>query len=720
MTVAPDDTLYELLPEVYRVRDATEPGRPLRTLLRAIAGQLDELTADIAAVYANWFIETCDGDHVPLLAELVGVSLGRALPTSPHAASAGVDAIWRRRQVADGIGDRRRRGTASVLEQLAVDATGWPVRVLDPLAGALATPTARFPGLAPRPALDVSAMDALSLLASPLSSTARLVDVRRLGSRRTPGTNSATGVMVWLWRLIADRVTRAPARPLAQDGHYTFDQLGRELPLAVIPAGDVPAAPVSALDVPIPITRAALALRLEDYYGPGRSICVYEGSEPVSRSRIVVGDARNLRGRLDEGQVCVDPVRGRIAFPTRYPPQDDVLVTCARLGVGAIGGGSYPRPRAPAADPVYRVGARAIGTHRTIAHALTAWRRAGATAAVIEIVDDGVYREPLDIRLAGGESLTIQAAPGRRPVLIPSEGDGGRPDRLRILGPPPDDEAAGDDASPPPPSLRLDGIWVARHSLELHGVLGTVALRHCTLVPPERAAAGGEPPRRPSLVVRGTVASLELDACVSGRIEAEGRETGTEPVRCRVADSVLDAGDPDEPAVAGADDRPAWLSLSLERVTVLGAVYVHAVTLVQDTLLTGPLVCERRQAGEVRHSYLPPASRTPRRTQCQPDVALARVDEAVALGTLDPGRRARRVAETTARLMPRFDALRFGEPAYARLAPSAAAALRYGAHDEGELGAYHDRWEPVRIADLRSALADYVPVGIDIDIRLAT
>ena len=32
------------------------------------------------------------------------------------------------------------------------------------------------------------------------------------------------------------------------------------------------------------ITRRALQLRLEDYYGPARSICVYLGGKPVSRS----------------------------------------------------------------------------------------------------------------------------------------------------------------------------------------------------------------------------------------------------------------------------------------------------------------------------------------------------------------------------------------------------------------------------------------------------
>ncbi len=95
---------------------------------------------------------------------------------------------------------------------------------------------------------------------------------------------------------------------------------------------------------------------------------------------------------------------------------------------------------------------------------------------MIEIIDDGVYGEHLDIELAEGEQLEIRAAQGRRPVIIPIENDGGRPDRRRVRG-------AGDPGGPHPPSFVLDGIWVARHSLELYGSFAAVSLRHCTLVP---------------------------------------------------------------------------------------------------------------------------------------------------------------------------------------------------------------------------------------------
>ena len=124
---------------------------------------------------------------------------------------------------------------------------------------------------------------------------------------------------------------------------------------------------------------------------------------------------------------------------------------------------------------------------------------------------------------------------------------------------------------------------------------------------------------------------------------------------------------------------------------------MHSVGLAEDSILTGALDCERRQTGRVRFCYLAPGSQTPKRTSCQPAKAL-----------------------TAARVIPRFDSVQFGQPSYARLAENAAPELTHGAHDEGELGAYHDLWQPLRAADLRTQLREYVPPGVDIDIRFAT
>jgi len=153
---------------------------------------------------------------------------------------------------------------------------------------------------------------------------------------------------------------------------------------------------------------------------------------------------------------------------------------------------------------------------------------------------------------------------------------------------------------------------------------------------------------------------------------------------------------------------------------VLGGAEVHSAGLVEDSILTGPLDCERRQTGHVRFSYLGPGSLTPKCTSCEPDTALARAKARIAAGTPAEQDRGRLEALIAARLVPRFDSVQFGQPAYARLAGDAASELTHGAHDEGELGAYHDLWQPLRAADLRGQLRQFVPAGVDIDIRFAT
>jgi hypothetical protein len=68
--------VYELLPEVYRGRDA-EKASPLRALLELIAGDLDKLERDLADLYDDWFIATS--------ASWTLVYVGGLLGGTPHA-----------------------------------------------------------------------------------------------------------------------------------------------------------------------------------------------------------------------------------------------------------------------------------------------------------------------------------------------------------------------------------------------------------------------------------------------------------------------------------------------------------------------------------------------------------------------------------------------------------------------------------------------------------
>jgi hypothetical protein len=713
---APDDTLYGLLPAVHRVKDA-ELGYPLRTLLRAIGAQVDELAAEIDAQYRDWFIETCRAERVPAFAALVGVELG-APGGSAEGTIATRNAIARRRLVANAIADRRRKGSFSVLEQLAGDATGWPARAVELAPLLMSLPNVRFPGLGRHPLLHLGDGELLEWLDTPPSGVgAPLTDVRRLGSHRRPSLANPTGIAVWLWRLVADASPRAAAAAMGAANHFAFDPLGRRIPLCIVPTPRVAgSAPAGELDLAAPIGRLALERRVEDYYGPGRSLCVYRGRHPIPREEILVADLAGWRHPPPPGRVSLDPLLGRIAFPVRHPPAEEVWVSCATLSMGSLGAGHRSwASDLPANGPVFRVGQRAVGLLRSVSSALKAWGKTRASdpagrAAVVEVVDDAVYDEPLDIELAPGERLLIRAAPGCRPIIWPPSEHRGRPDVLRVNG------GRGS-------SLALQGLWIVGHTLELEGHLDAVSLADCTLLPARGLPYPDEPPdpRQASLIVRARPCAIDVCRCVVGRVVVDVREVGVDPLRLNARDSVLDAsGGGTGEAIEGPDGSWAWVELTLARTTVLGGARVREVALVEDSIFTAPVRCERRQPGEVRSSFLAPASSTPRRTRCQPDLALRALDEAIARGEVEPSHRQRERRRTLARVTPRFDAVAAGTAAYARLVEGSPLELTRGAHDEGELGAYHDLWQALSVGDLRAQLADFAPIGSDIDIRFAT
>ena len=63
--------LYNLLPALYRVRDA-EQGEPLRALCAVIAEQIAVLREDIEQLYDDQFIETCAEWVAPYIGDLIG------------------------------------------------------------------------------------------------------------------------------------------------------------------------------------------------------------------------------------------------------------------------------------------------------------------------------------------------------------------------------------------------------------------------------------------------------------------------------------------------------------------------------------------------------------------------------------------------------------------------------------------------------------------------
>ena len=126
--------LFDLLP-VYQRQLDREAGGQLEQLLAVMQEQYDLVEADVAQAYENWFIETCADWVVPYLGDLVGYKssyqAGQPAEVSSREATLRGSVLIPRRDVANTIRYRRRKGSLALLEDLCRDVTGWPAHAVE-------------------------------------------------------------------------------------------------------------------------------------------------------------------------------------------------------------------------------------------------------------------------------------------------------------------------------------------------------------------------------------------------------------------------------------------------------------------------------------------------------------------------------------------------------------------------------------------------------------
>jgi hypothetical protein len=118
----------------------------------------------------------------------------------------------------------------------------------------------------------------------------------------------------------------------------------------------------------------------------------------------------------------------------------------------------------------------------------------------------------------------------------------------------------------------------------------------------------------------------------------------------------------------------------------------------------------------VRFCWVEPGSRTPRRYECQPDLVIA----AVADGAVPAAQRAAEQQSETTRVRPLLVSRRYGTPTYCQLAQGCAAEISAGAEDRSEMGAFHDLFQPQRLANLDSRLREFTPAAMDTGVIVVT
>jgi hypothetical protein len=722
----PLDRLYRLLPMVYGNRDFAQ-GEPLRALLQVIAEQVAVIEEDIERGYDNWFIETCEEWVVPYIGELVGYEpVG---PAGEAARQAG--ALTARREVANTIRYHARKGTLRLLERLAADVAGWPavaVEFRERLAQSQSL-RLRRPDRGAMPHIGVPFDGSGGFR----DSRARSADVRRLGSRHRPGLHGPANVGVYVWRLLALPVTHSPARCREEVGAqcFTFSLLGNDSPLFARPQATQPGRP----PVPERISRRALALPRRRgerfahadpaFYGCDeedgetvvRSLAIWapdwpttgaNPSGPIPPEKIIIADLEDWSYLPPMDHVALDPERGRFVFPARQLPKGQVAVSYHYGFSAEIGGGEYRRPLRQEAKAKIR---RVTGVS-ALRRALRRWEKpptgAGREARheVIEIADSGVYVLPVRVHLGPGESLQLRAAQHTRPVIGLVDWQAGGSDALSIAG-------------APDSRFTLDGLLVYGRGIRAEGGLRSLTVRDSTLVPGWWLGPDCDPkrPSEPSIELNDSGACLTVERSIVGSIQVNNDAVKTDPIRIRISDSVVDATgtDCDSPqceALGAAGSRLAFATVRIVRSTIIGRVMTHAVELGENSLFLGRMTVARRQIGCLRFSYVLPGSRTPRRYNCQPDLAVA------ALGLAKPPPEDE-VDRERRRVRPRFESLRYGRPDYCRLAADCPEEIGGGADDESEMGVFHHLQNPRREANLRARLDEYVPARCDVGIIFA-
>jgi hypothetical protein len=707
------ETLYNLLPTFYRTRDAAQ-GWPLRALLGLMETQVVAIEDDIAKLYDNWFIETCDEWVVPYIGDLLHVRQLRPIAQDARSTSL----FTSRGYVANTLAYRRRKGTRALLEKLAQDVAGWPCVAVEFFQRLATTQHMNHTRLDNRKTINVRNPEPLELINGPFDRATHTLEVRHASNER--GKYNVPCVGLFLWRLLAMELEDVVAVKDAGGGErFRVNPLGADLQL-FNPRDTSSSFSVDNREasVPGPLRRLGLYADLEAvrqaiaetgkaiasrYFAGDPPFVIKIVAEPaaIPIEQIAICDLSDWRLPPKEREytrkdgtkvklpirVAVDPATGRFAFPAGVTPAA-VRASFSYGLSGPIGGGTFSRSIEPIGDRVLYVVTGGGGAFST---QLAKWVTDKPTSAVIEIQDSLTYTLPASLAVPAGLALEIRGAADQRPLLTVANPVTPWPIELNADS-----------------QLVIDGIAFAA-GFEVSSEDDTqLTIRDTTLVPGRALKPDGSAmlPATASLVASetGGTLSVTIERSIVGpiRLPLQDPESGvvTES-RLVIADSIVDG-------VGGAGAALIAGSAKIDRCTVFGRSTFTVLERASDSIFTDKVSVERTQEGCCRFSFVPEGSKVPRTYRCQPRMALETVTDPLARqAILD-------------RVQPTFTSARYIDAGYAQLMHSCAAEIRGGAEDESEMGVWQFLHQPQREANLRAAVDEYLRFGLEAGLFLVT
>jgi hypothetical protein len=715
--------LFQLVPALYRLRDAqlaqsqtsadqqaeldqltAKAARgPLQSLLMVIEEQLALMEEDLEQLHDDQFIETCARRVIPYIGDLIGYRAVKGI--APAVASP-------RAEVAHTISFRRRKGTVPVMEQLARDVTGWPAHAVEFFKLLMDSQYMNHIRPYNHYSPDVRHWKSGLYLDGGFDRTAHNVDVRRIAAGR--GRYNIQNIGIFLWSMHAYRLTKSPAVRVTPQC-FRFSPLGQDIPLFKHPRpqGAMITALAEPVNVPDRLRRRVLCNDLTagagtDYYGESNSLVIYLNNKPLNPYEIQVCDLSgvdgswvNLPGNDSLFKAAVDPELGRIAVPAGGH-EPDVQVSFYYGFNADMGGGEYPRLETFKVENAAHTfpfpdtsGAHGYTTLQGAINFAISQLTPDEAAVAVEIIDSQIYAQAgspaLVIDLPAGSTLELRAAENTRATLVLGGEISitGKASSVFVLN----GLVISSDAIPGSPSpaalLRIPAVF----SDGSRNLLREVQLTHTTLVPGWALTSAGLPDHgdQPSIIAEPDGLHVRVEKSILGAIRT------SEFVTSNLSDSIVDATSRTRTAYSALDGQGGGGDLTMTGCTVIGKVHATLFNLVSNTifwagLATGdtwaaPLIVDRKQEGCVRFTFLPRQAITPRRFEC--------------------------VEQKPGVPQPLFFSLRYGDAPFAKLLTATDDAIRRGADDGGEMGAFHFVLAPLRETDLLVRLQEYVPAGLE-------